>query len=304
MTMPAQAKQQRSSRTAARKLAAACGVPLVALMLAASAQTNAPVATPPPVPVAPAAGSQTNVLSQAGAVAPASTNAVSFVEELQADPGFQSYTNLVEHSLFVPVSEIGGSGGLSDIGPAFAGGLRLTGFFVRGKLIEASLEDRNDPDKKLFVKEGDVIEDTEIKVVGFDLRGRAVLLKKGDEEGRLEYESEAMPAPMAGKPGTPGTSGQPGTMMPRPGMPQTMPQPGMPGGVRPAGISPRMGPSGGPGGGGGSGGGDDGSRTSRRQSRQQMIARLQQTLQNTPDPAAKQRLQNYIQMLEKANAQE
>lgn len=295
------AKQRRKRRIAARWLAAACGGLLAALVLAASAQTPVPVAVASPS----GAAAQTNTVSQTAPAA--STNAVSLVEALQSDPGFQSYTNLLEHSLFVPASNIGGGSDAGDTGPTFAGGLRLTGFFVRGKMIEASLEDRNELDKKLFVKMGDVIADTEIKVVGFDLRGRAVLLKKGDEEGRLEYESETMPAPAtAGKPGAPGAPavpGAPGAAMPRPGMPPT-PQPGMPGGVRPAmpggvrsgATSARAAAAG--------AGDDSNSQASRRQSRQQTIARLQQMLQTTTDPAAKQRLQSYIQMLEKANAQE
>lgn len=276
---------------------------LAVLVIAAPAQTNVPVVLASPTNAAPTAVPQTNVINQTSTATPSSTNVVSLAEALQNDPGFQSYTNLLEHSLFVPASEIGGSSGTSDTGPTFAGGLRLTGFFVRGKLIEASLEDRNEPDKKLFVKAGDTIADTEIKVVGFDLRGRAVLLKKGDEEGRLEYESETMPAPTTGKPGAPGmpgVPGPPGTMMQRPGMPPMPPQPGMPAGVRTSTAGFRTAPQAVVAG----GSGDSNRQTSRREQRQQMIARLQQTLQNTPDPAAKQRLQNYIQMLEKANAQE
>ncbi|MFA6563950.1 MAG: hypothetical protein WCV00_18760 [Verrucomicrobiia bacterium] len=298
------AKQRRKRKIATRWLAAMSGGLLAVLAIAVSAQTNVPVVVASSTNAVPATVSQTNVISQTATAATDSTNVVSLVETLQNDPGFQSYTNLLEHSLFVPVSEIGGSSGAGDTGPTFAGGLRLTGFFVRGKLIEASLEDRNEPDKKLFVKAGDIIADTEIKVVGFDLRGRAVLLKKGDEEGRLEYESETMPSPTMGKPGAPGmpgVPGPPGTMMQRPGMPPMPPQPGMPAaGARNTVTSSRTATPA-----VAAGGGDDANRqASRRQSRQQMIARLQQTLQNTPDPAAKQRLQNYIQMLEKANAQE
>lgn len=301
--MSSLAKQRREHGTATRRLRAAGGGLLAAFALAASAQNPAPVVVTPPA-AAPAAAPQTNAVSQTAT--PPSTNTVSLVETLQNDPGFQSYTNLVEHSLFVPASEIGSSGA-GDTDLTFAGGLRLTGFFVRGKVVEASLEDRNEPDKKLFVKAGETIDGTEIKVVGFDLRGRAILLKKGDEEGRLEYESETMPAPATtakpGAPGAPAVPGAPGAAMQRPGMPP-MPQPGMPNTMRPAmpgGTRPGMtGPTPRP-----TGGGDDsGSQASRRQSRQQTIARLQQMLQTTTDPAAKQRLQSYIQMLEKANTQE
>ena len=299
-----------------RWVAAACGGLLAALAAGASAQTNAsaavapvagavPAAMPqtnvPPAMPSPPAVSPTNVVSQT-APPPAGTNAVSVLDLIQTDTAFQSYTNLIEHSLFVPTSEIGGgSGSAGDTGPSFAGGLRLTGFFVRGKVIEASLEDRNEPDKKLFVKTGDTIADTEIKVTGFDLRGRAVLLKKGDEEGRLEYESEA--APVAGKPGVPGMPGAPGQpgmpMMQRPGMTPMPPQPGMPAGARTAVASPGAAPTAaaGP-------TGDANRQALRKQQRAQTITRLQQMLQGTTDPAAKQRLQNYIQMLEKANTQE
>ncbi|OHE82869.1 MAG: hypothetical protein A2107_15150 [Verrucomicrobia bacterium GWF2_62_7] len=295
MTDPA--KQQRTRKIATRWLAAACGGLLAALATAASAQTNAPTVVAPATDIAPAAVSQTNVVSQI-ATTPADTNTVSLIDAIQADSAFQSYTNLLEHSLFVPASEIGGSSSAGDLGPSFAGGLRVTGFWVRGNVIEASLEDRNEPDKKMFVKAGDMIADTEIKVVGFDLRGRTVLLKKGDEEGRLEYESEAMPAPTAGKPGAPGMPAVPGQpQMQRPGMP---PQPGIPPSSRTSVTTSRIAPQAVV----ASGSSDSNRQTSRREQRQQMIARLQQTLQSTPDPAAKQRLQNYIQMLEKANAQE
>ncbi len=298
-------------KTSTRWLAAACGGLLAAFATAAPAQTqtNAPVVVSPPANVATAtlagtsmaaaASPQTNVINQTAA-APAATNAFSLIESLQTDPAFQPYTNLVEHSLFMPPSEIGGvSGGAADIGPAFAGGLRVTGFFKRGDDIQASLEDRNDPDKKFFVHIGDTIADTEIKVVGFDLRGRAVLLKKGDEEGRLEYESEAMPVAASGKPSAPGMPGVPAPpgmqTMPRPGVPPTPMQPGTTSGVR-SGSTPSATAA---------AGSDAASRqAARKQQRQQTIARLQQMLQTTTDPAAKQRLQNYIQMLEKANSQE
>lgn len=284
-------------KIATRWLAAACGGLLAALAIAASAQTNAPTVVAPATNIAPAAVSQTNVISQT-ATTPADTNTVSLIDAIQADSAFQSYTNLLEHSLFVPASEIGGSSGASDLGPSFAGGLRVTGFWVRGNVIEASLEDRNEPDKKMFVKAGDMIADTEIKVVGFDLRGRTVLLKKGDEEGRLEYESEAMPAPTAGKPGAPGMPTVPGQpQMQRPGMP---PQPGMPPSSRTSVTTSRTAPVAVA----ASGSGDSNRQASRREQRQQTITRLQQMLQSTTDPAAKQRLQNYIQMLEKANTQE
>jgi len=295
MTDPA--KQQRMRKAATRWLPAACGGLFAALATAASAQTNAPTAVVSATNIAAAAVSQTNVVSQT-TTTPADTNTVSLVDAIQADSAFQSYTNLLEHSLFVPASEIGGSSGAGDLGLSFAGGLRVTGFWVRGNVIEASLEDRNEPDKKLFVKAGDTITDTEIKVVGFDLPGRAVLLKKGDEEGRLEYESEAMPAPTTGRPGAPGMPAVPGQpQMQRPGMP---PQPGMPPSSRTSVTTSRTTPVAVA----ASGSGDSNRQASRREQRQQMIARLQQTLQSTPDPAAKQRLQNYIQMLEKANAQE
>ncbi len=267
------------------------------------AQTNPPVTAPQPMamPVAPiqpgtavTALSPTNTSAQTTST---STNTVSLLESLRSDSAFQAYTNLVEHSLFVPASEIGGVSSATDIGPTFAGGLRVTGFFKRGDNIQASIEDRNDPDKKLFVRAGDTIADTEIKVVGFDLPGRAVLLKKGDEEGRLEYESEAMPA--ATKPGVPGAPGMPTPPgMPsvtRPGMPPVATPPGAVPNARPGAAQAASMPA----------GTDPASRlAARKQQRQQTIARLQQTLQSTTDPAARQRLQNYIQMLEKANAQE
>jgi hypothetical protein len=309
--MPVLVQQRQKRKAAVRRWAAACGGLLAVLVLAASAQTAAPAGETPPAATPP----QTNLVNQAAA--PNSTNTVSLVETLQNDPGFQSYTNLLEHSLFVPASEIGGSGDSDDLGPKFAGGLRLTGFFVRGAKIEASLEDRNEPDKKFFVEAGDIIKDgelikvrdlkkhgaimdgTEIKVVGFNLRGRAIHLKKGDDEDWLEYESEAMPAPAAtakpGAPGTPTVPGAPGAAMQRPGMPPTMsPQAGMAGGPRPGPFGPRAG-----------GGGDDSaSQGSRKQSRQQTIARLQEMMKNTPDAAARQRLKNYIEMLEKSNARD
>lgn len=294
--MPLSAKQRRKRETTTRWAAAACGGLLAALAFAASAQTNAPAIVVPPISVAPAAVAQTNVVSQTAP--PASTNAVSLVEAIQNDPGFQSYTNLLERSLFVPVSEIGGSG-TGDTGPTFAASLRLTGFVKRGNDIQISIEDRNESDKKFFLRVGDTIPDTDIKIVGVDLRGRAVLLKKGDEEGRLEYESEVMPAPTAGKPGAPGMPGAPGATMQRPGMPPTPLQPGMPGGARTSMASPRTTTPAATG-----GSGDSNRQALRREQRQQTIARLQQMLQSTTDPAAKQRLQNYIQMLEKANAQE
>jgi hypothetical protein len=305
--MPASVKQRRKRKTPTQQLAAALGGLLAVLTLAATAQTNAPVVVTPPVAEASAVAPQTNVISQAETAAPVSTNAVSLVEMLQNDAAFQTYTNLLEHSLFVPASEIGGVGG-SDTGLTFAGGLRLTGLIVRGGIVEASIEDRNDPDKRMFVKADDVIEGTEIKVVGFDLRNRAVLLKKGDEEGRLEYEMEAMPAPASttGKPGVAGMPGMPppqGAMMPRPGMPPSL-QPGMAAGVRSSGGGPRLAPSPTSSSSAANSAGSASQPTSRREQRQQQIARLQQVLKSTPDPAARQRLQNYIQMLEKANTQD
>lgn len=304
MIMAAPVKQQRRNSTAAQRLATVgCGL-LVAYAAASSAQTNVPVAAASSASAAPAAARQTNTVSQAAAALP-STNVVSLIDTIQADSAFQSYTNLLEHSLFVPASEIGGgSGGASDLGPSFAGGLRVTGFWKHGDVIEASLEDRNEPDKKMFVKMGDMVGDTEVKVVGFDLRGRAVLLKKGDEEGRLEYESEAMSAPTTGKPGAPGmppAPGQPGTaMMQRPGMPPTPPQPGLPPGSRTGAFPSRTPPQAVTAG----GSGDSNRQVSRKEQREQTITRLRQMMQSTADPAAKQRLQNYIQMLEKANSQE
>ncbi|MCX6906583.1 MAG: hypothetical protein NTY01_00930 [Verrucomicrobia bacterium] len=292
-------EQRRTSKTATRWRAAACAALSVAMAMAAWAQTNAPVAVTSPA-AAPAAG----VISEA-APTPVATNTVSRIEMLQNDGAFQSYTNLLEHSLFVPASEIGGVGA-GDTGPTFAGGLRLTGIVVRGNVTEASIEDRNDPDKRNFFKAGDVIPDTEIKVVGFDLRGRAVLLKKGDEEGRLEYETEAMPAPVAAKPGVPGMPAMPppqGVLLPRPGMPPTQQPSGMSAGARTGGGGFRTAPPAASGG-SASGSSNAGQQTSRREQRQQQIARLQQVMQSTADPAAKQRLQSYIQMLEKANTQE
>jgi hypothetical protein len=283
-------------------MAAACAAQLGVLAAIAPAQTNT-MAVPPPTiaaPVAPvqingaAAVSPTNMMNQT-ATTPA-TNTVSLLESLRTDPAFQSYSNLVEHSLFVPSSEIGGVSGASDVGPTFAGGLRVTGFYKRGNDIQASIEDRTDPDKKLFVHVGDTIADTEIKVVGFDLQGRAVLLKKGDEEGRLEYESEAMPPPASNKPGAPGVPAPPGMQgPPRPGVAPLPTPPAATANARP-GAPPSAATS---------AAADAANRVAaRKQQRLQTITRLQQTLQTTTDPAARQRLQNYIQMLEKANAQE
>ena len=287
-----------------RWLSAVCiGLPGLAVPFAL-AQTNSAVVAPPPPMPAPVLPVRTNVAAatlppnNAGhQTSQASTNTVSLVESLRTDPVFQSYSNLVEHSLFVPSSEIGGVGGAAEIGPTFAGGLRVTGFYKRGDDIQASIEDRNDPDKKLFVHVGDTIADSDIKVVGFDLQGRAVLLKKGDEEGRLEYESEATPAPgRPGAPGAPGVPAPPGMpTMQRPGMPPVSAPPGAVPGARP-GVAPVASTPAGT---------DAASRlAARKQQRQQTITRLQQTLQTTTDPAARQRLPNYIQMLEKANAQE
>ena len=301
------AKHQRRRKAAARWLAAAGAGLAGVLASVAPAQTN-PAAVPAPLPVAaPLAPVQTSVstaaLSPTNAInqtaPPPATNTVSFVESLRTDPAFQPYTNLVDHSLFVPSSEIGGGGGASEVGPTFAGSLRVTGFYKRGDDIQASIEDRSDPDKKLFVRVGDSIADTDIKVVGFDLQGRAGLLKKGYEEGRLEYESEAMPPPATGKPGVPGMPGVPAPpgmqAAPRPGVAPLPPPPGAAPNMRP-GTAPSAAPSAAT---------DAASRLSaRKQQRQQTITRLQQTLQTTTDPAARQRLQNYIQMLEKANAQE
>ncbi len=302
MIMAAPAKQPQTGRTAAQWWAAVwCGL-WVACAAVAPAQTNVPVAAASPAGVAPATATQTNAVNQTSAAPPA-TNTVSLVESIQADSSFQSYTNLLEHSLFVPASDIGSSGA-GDQGPSFAGSLRVTGFWKQNGVIEASIEDRNEPDKKMFVKMGDMVGDTEIKVVGFDLRGRAVLLKKGDEEGRLEYESEAMAAPTTGKPGVPGmpaAPGQPGMAgAQRPGMPPTPPQPGMPPGSRTGGFPSRTSPQAVAAG----GSGESNRQVSRREQREQTITRLRQMMQSTTDPAAKQRLQNYIQMLEKANTQE
>lgn len=285
--------------------AAACAALLVAMV--AWAQTNTPMAVTLPANAASATAPSAGVISE-GAPPPSATNTVSLIEMIQNDGAFQSYTNLLEHSLFVPASEIGGSSA-GDTGPTFAGGLRLTGIVVRGVVAEASIEDRNDPDKRMFVKTGDVIPDTEIKVVGFDLRGRALLLKKGDEEGRLEYEMEAAPAPAtAGKPPAPGMPSMPppqGAMMSRPGMPPSSQPAGAFSGARPGGGGGfRNAPPSATASGSSGSSGNAGQQTSRREQRQQQIARLQQVMQSTADPAAKQRLQSYIQMLEKANAQE
>ena len=204
------------------------------------------------------------------------------------DPAFQRFTNLVAHSLFTPTSA--SSTGASDTGvPAFAADLRLTGIFKFGDVIQVSIESRSEPDKKLFVRVGEMIGDTGIKIVSVDFPGRAVVLAKGEEQGRLEYESEAAPAPpqqVAGaqKPGTP-------AMMP-PGGPPGGP-PGPRGGLNQP--PPPQGTS-----------GTDGNsmRTTRAQNRRQTIDRLRQMLQNTTDPAAQQRLKSYIQLLEKANSEE
>ncbi|MBI5395507.1 MAG: hypothetical protein HZA91_09455 [Verrucomicrobia bacterium] len=202
---------------------------------------------------------------------------------IEGDPAFQKFTDMLEHSPFVPSGSL--SHGLSAAeGAAFAGELKLTGFFVRSGVVEVSLENRSEPEKKYFLKVGDTIPDTDIKITGFDLPNRAVLMSRGDEAARLEYETEAAPVPMmAGqaKPGTPAAAVQ--TTQQRP------PPPGQP---------PSFGKK-------GNGGGDEGDRkASRKASRQQTIERLRGMLKSNSDPATQQRLQSMISMLEKADAQE
>ncbi|MBM3891084.1 MAG: hypothetical protein FJ388_18380 [Verrucomicrobia bacterium] len=245
---------------------------------------SGPVATPSPVVLPPAAPGQTNAIPQ---TATGTTN--SLAEIIANDPAFQRFTNLVANSLFTPTSAATETSG-TDV-PAFAANLRLTGIVKFGDDVQVSIEDRNEPDKKFFVRIGETIADTEVKVVSVDFPGRAVVLAKGEEQGRLEYESEAAPAPAI-----PGMPGMPPGGPQRPGMPPTA-MPGGPQGPRGAMSQPPP-----PQAGAGPGGAD--TRMSRAQNRQQTIDRLRQMLQTTTDPAAQQRLRSYIQLLERAAAQE
>ena len=156
-----------------RWLAAACGGLLVAFAAAVSAQTD--------------------VINQMAA-APVATNAVSLAESLQTELAFQPYANLAEHSPFMPYFKPGDNSGAGDAGPFFTSGLRLTGFFKMGNDIQASIEDGSDSKKKFFVRIGDTIADTGIKVVSFDLRVRAVLLKKAT---RKAISNTKKPCPKA-----------------------------------------------------------------------------------------------------------
>jgi hypothetical protein len=243
-----------------------------------------PVATPNPVVLPAAAPGQSNP-------APSTTTGTSnsLAEIIANDPGFQRFTNLLDHSLFSPSSASSAPTTGTDV-PAFAADLRLTGIWKFSTVVEVSMESRSEPDKKYFVRVGDTIPDTEVKIVSVDFPGRAVVLAKGEEQGRLEYESEAAPAPAM------------------PGMPPGGPQrPGMPPGMMPGGPPGSRGPMGQPPPppqmGGGPGGGGDG-RAMRAQNRRQTIDRLRQMLQGTTDPAAQQQLRSYIQLLERAAEQE
>ncbi|MCX7825260.1 MAG: hypothetical protein N2689_06845 [Verrucomicrobiae bacterium] len=227
---------------------------------------------------------------QPHAVAQTTTETSNTLSQIIAnDPAFQRFTNLVEHSLFTATSAAGAESSGSDV-PGFAADLRLTGIIKLGEVIQVSIESRSEPDKKYFVRVGEMIPDTEVKVVSVDFPGRAVVLAKGEEQGRLEYESEAAPAPAAALP--PGSPQRPG-----------MPPMGMPGGP-PGPRGPMSQPPPPPQAGAGPGGGGGDTRAMRAQNRRQTIERLRQMLQTTTDPAAQQRLRSYIQLLERAAAQE
>ncbi len=226
---------------------------------------------------------QANAVLAPPAAPAAETGAATATSGIENDPAFQKFTEILEHSPFVPSGSM--TPGLSSAeGAAFAGALKLTGFFVRDGVVQVSLEDKNEPEKKYFLKAGDTIPDTDIKITGFDLPNRSVLMSRGEEAARLEYETEAAAVPiMAGqaKPGTPAAAAQQ-TARPTQGQP---PQQSF--GKR-----------------GDNGGDEAGRKASRKASRQQTIERLKGILKNTADPAAQQRLQNMISMLEKADTQE
>jgi len=224
-------------------------------------------------PAAPLSPLTTTTPAAAGTPAPPAA------PSLENDPAFQKFAGILEHSPFVPSGSLSASLGAAE-GAAFAADFKLTGFYVRNGVVEGSLESKSEPEKKYFLKAGDVIPDTEIKITGFDLSNRAVLMSRGDEAARLEYETEAAAVPlMAGQamPGTPAANAQ---MQQRP---PPLPPPAA----------------------GKRGGNDDSERkASRKASRQQTIERLKNMLKNTTDPAAQQRLQSMISMLERVDAQE
>jgi hypothetical protein len=234
-------------------------------------------AQPAPSPAPPA------VAPVATAPVTTETNAPPTAAGIEGDAAFQKFTGILDPSPFVPSGSM--FQGLSSAeGAAFAGELKLTGFYVQNGVVEVSLESKSEPEKKYFLKAGDTIPDTDVKITGFDLPNRAVLMSRGEEAARLEYETEAAAVPMmAGqaKPGTPAAAAQ------QAGRPMQGPPPQQSVGKR------------------GDNGGDDASRkASRKANRQQTIERLKGMLKNTTDPGAQQRLQSMISMLEKADAQE
>ena len=116
---------------------------LAALVIAPAIATAQASATPAPPPTAPAA-------------AGTETNAVTATSDIEGDPVFKKFTDILERSPFVPSGSM--SGGLSSAeGAAFAGALKLTGFFVRAGVVQVSLEDKNEPEKKYFLKAGATI---------------------------------------------------------------------------------------------------------------------------------------------------
>lgn len=241
------------------------------LIVAALAIWPALAAGQPVTPLTP--------LATTTAPAATETNASPAGPSIESDPAFQKFAGMLDHSPFVPSGSMTQGLGSAE-GAAFAAELKLTGFYVRNGVAEVSLESKSEPEKKYFLKSGDIIPDTEIKITGFDLPNRAVLMSRGEEAARLEYETEAAAVPiMAGqaKPGTPAAAAQ---------MQQRPPPPPPPSAGK-------------------RGNGDDGDRkTSRKANRQQTIERLKGMMKNTSDPAAQQRLQSMISMLERADAQE
>jgi hypothetical protein len=241
---------------------------LLALARGAAGVETAPAAAPAPAPTG-------------------ETNTVSAASAYENDPAFQRFTGILDRSPFAPAGSLAAPGA-SEEGAAFVSELKLTGFFIKNGVVEVSIEDKSAADRKYFVHAGEEIGDTGVKISGFDLQGRAVLLNKGEEQARLEYDSAAAPPPpIAGmKPGQtppafPGGPGQPGFRPPS----QQPPPP-----------TQRV-----------SDGRDDGNdegKAMRRRNRQQTIDRLKQMLEKTSDSATQERLRSMINMLERADAQD
>jgi hypothetical protein len=228
-----------------------------------------------------AAGQPVTPLTPLTTTIPAATetNAAPAAPSIENDPAFQKFAGILEQSPFVPSGSMSQGLGSAE-GAAFAAELKLTGFYVRNGVVEVSIESKNEPEKKYFLKSGDIIPDSDITITGFDLPNRAVLMSRGEEAARLEYETEAAAVPMmAGqaKPGTPAAAAQ---------MPQRPPLPPPPSAAKRS-------------------NGDDSERkAARKANRQQTIERLKNMMKNTTDPAAQQRLQSMVSLLERADAQE